>query len=92
MRFIVGYGVPIIGAIIAYMLHGKTKKRKSIVWGITLMLAISPFLSAAIGWTYAVIEQNPWAALIVVYIFPVIFLIGLVMLLRGIFKKEETWY
>lgn len=56
------------------------------------MLAISPFLSFAIGRTYAVIEKDAWAALIIVYIFPVIFVIGLVMLLVSIFKKEETWY
>ena len=88
MPFVVGYGIAIIGALIAYQLSkGKTKKRKYVVWGITLMLVISPFISFAIGLTYAVIEQNGWAALVMWYIFPVIFITGLIMLLVGIFKK-----
>jgi len=91
MPFVLGYGIPIIGAIMAYRLSkGKSKKRKYIVWGIALMLAISPFLSFAIGLTYAIIVENGWAALIMWYIFPLIFMIGFVMLLAGIFQKEKT--
>ncbi|MGG0476098.1 hypothetical protein ABEY96_28355 [Priestia aryabhattai] len=90
MPFVVGYGIAIIGAIIAYRLSKeKMKKRKYIIWGITLMLAIAPFLSFAIGLTYAVIAENGWAALIMWYIFPLIFVIGLIVLLIGIFKREE---
>ena len=74
MPFVVGYGIAIIGAIIAFQLsEGKTKKRQYIIWGITLMLAISPFLSFAIGLTYAVIAKSGWAALIMWYIFPCAF-------------------
>ena len=54
------------------------------------MLPISPTLSFSIGLTYAVIFENSWAALIMWYIFPIIFIIGLVMLLIGIFKKKES--
>ncbi|MGC9935351.1 hypothetical protein [Priestia aryabhattai] len=90
MPFVVGYGIAIIGAIIAYRLSKeKMKKRKYIIWGIALMLAIAPFLSFAIGLTYAVIAENGWAALIMWYIFPIIFVIGLIVLLIGIFKREE---
>ena len=90
MPFVVGYGIAIIGAMIAYQLSKeKTKKRKYIVWGIALMLAIAPFLSFAIGLTYAVIAKNGWAALIMWYIFPIIFVIGLIVLVIGIFKREE---
>ena len=90
MPFVVGYGIAIIGAIIAYRLSKeKMKKRKYIIWGIALMLAIAPFLSFAIGLTYAVIAENGWAALIMWYIFPIIFVIGLIVLLIGIFKKKE---
>lgn len=65
MPFVVGYGIAIIGALIAYQLsRGKTKKRQYIVLEITLMLAISPFLSFALGLTYAAITENGWAALI----------------------------
>lgn len=53
------------------------------------MLAIAPFLSFAIGLTYAVIAKNGWAALIMWYNFPIIFVIGLIVLMIGIFKREE---
>ncbi|MFJ7513125.1 hypothetical protein ACIQW7_27450 [Peribacillus simplex] len=53
------------------------------------MLAISPFLSFAVGLTYAFIVGNGWAALIMWYLFPIGFIIGLIMLLVGIFKKKE---
>ncbi|WP_433745581.1 hypothetical protein [Falsibacillus pallidus] len=90
MPFLIGYGIAILGAIIANNLSkGKTDKRKFIVWGITLMFAISPFLSFAIGLTAAVIEKSGWAIMIMWVIFPPIFLIGFVLLLVGIFKKEE---
>lgn len=91
MPFLLGYGIPIFGVFLAYKLtKGKNIKRQYIVWGIILMLAISPFLSFAIGLTYALIEQNGWAGLIMVYIFPVLFLVGLILLLVGLFKKEPT--
>lgn len=90
MAFAVGYGIAFIGALVAYQLSkGKSKKRKHIVWGIALMLAISPFLSFAVGQTYAFIVGNGWAALIMWYLFPIGFIIGLIMLLVGIFKKKE---
>ncbi|MGE7907559.1 hypothetical protein ACQKNS_24645 [Peribacillus sp. NPDC094092] len=90
MAFAVGYGIAFIGALVAYQLSkGKSKKRKLIVWGIALMLAISPFLSFAVGLTYAFTVGNGWAALIMWYMFPIGFIIGLIMLLVGIFKKKE---
>ncbi|WHY99292.1 hypothetical protein [Peribacillus simplex] len=90
MAFAVGYGIAFIGALVAYQLSkGKSKKRKHIVWGIALMLAISSFLSFAVGLTYAFIVGNGWAALIMWYLFPIGFIIGLIMLLVGIFKKKE---
>ncbi|WP_235907301.1 hypothetical protein [Niallia circulans] len=91
MPFLIGYGVPILGVVLGlhYSME-KTKKRKYIVWGIVLMFAISPFLSFAIGLSYAIISESGWAALIMLYIFPIIFLIGLVMLLIGIFKKDKS--
>lgn len=92
MAFAVGYGIAIIGALVAYQLgEGKSKKRKYIVWGITLMLAISPFLSFAIGLTYGSIVEGGWAIpFIIMILFPIGFIIGLIMLLVGIFKKGET--
>ena len=53
------------------------------------MVAIAPFLSFSIGFTFAFIVKSGLEALIMWYIFPVIFIIGLVLLLLGIFKKEK---
>ncbi len=91
MAFAVGYGVALIGAFIAYYLsENKSKKRKYIVWGIALMVAISPFLSFAIGLTYGMIAKNRWAIpAIIIILFPIGFITGLIMLLVGIFKKTE---
>ncbi|MGP4108828.1 hypothetical protein [Virgibacillus sp. L01] len=91
MAIVIGYGIAFIGVLVAYQLSvGKPKNKKYKVSGIALMVPISPALSFAIGLTYAVIVESGWAALIMWYIFPFIFIIGLVMLLVGIFKKEET--
>ncbi|WP_058306273.1 hypothetical protein [Gracilibacillus massiliensis] len=91
MAIFIGYGIAFIGALVAYQLSvGKPKNKKYKVWGIALMVPISPAFSFAIGLTYAVIVESGWAALIMWYIFPFIFIVGLVMLLVGIFKKEET--
>ncbi|WP_077622657.1 hypothetical protein [Sediminibacillus massiliensis] len=91
MAIIIALLIVVLGSIIAYMLtEGKSKKRKFIIWGIALMIAVAPFLSFAIGLTYASIVKSGWAALIMWYIFPVIFMIGLIMLLTGIFKKKRV--
>jgi MFS family permease len=92
MAFVVGYGIAFIGALVAYLLsEGKAKKRKYIVWGITLMLVISPFLSFAIGLTYGFTVENGWAIPgTIIILFPIGFIIGLIMLLVGVFKKKET--
>ena len=90
MAIIVGYVIALIGALIAYQLsNDKPKKTKFKVWGIALMVLISPALSFAMGLTYAVMVQNGWARLVMWYISPVIFMIGLSMLLVGIFRKNE---
>jgi len=91
MPFVVGYGVAFIGALVAYYLSkDKSKKRKYIVWGIALMLAISPFLSFAVGLTYGFITKNGWAIPgTIIILFPIGFLIGLIMLLVGIFTKKN---
>ncbi|MBM7553966.1 hypothetical protein [Thalassobacillus pellis] len=91
MAIIVGYVIAFIGALAAYQLSkGTPKKRKYKVWGIALMVPISPALAFAIGSNYAFIVKNGWATLIMWYIFPVIFIIGFVMLMVGILMKEET--
>lgn len=92
MAIFVGFAIAIIGSVIAFQLSkGKSQKRKYIVWGITTMLAIAPFLSFSVGLSYAFIVQNGWAAMIMWLLFPIIFVIGLCLLLVGIFKKKWTF-
>ncbi|MBP1950874.1 hypothetical protein [Virgibacillus litoralis] len=91
MAIVIGYVIAFIGALVAFLLSvGKPKNKKYKVWGIAIMVPISPALAFAIGLTYALIVGSGWAGLIMWYIFPLIFIIGLVMLMVGIFKKEET--
>ncbi|PIC75847.1 hypothetical protein CSV74_13790 [Sporosarcina sp. P19] len=85
-----GYLIALFGAVIAYVLSkGKSKKRKCRVWRIALMLPIPPAIAFAVGLTNAAIVENLWATFTMLYIFPIIFILRLVMLLIGIFKKEE---
>ncbi|WP_246042025.1 hypothetical protein [Robertmurraya kyonggiensis] len=89
MAIFVGYAIAIIGSAMAFQLtKGKSKKRKYIVWGITTMFALAPFFSFAIGLSYAFIVQNGWAGMIMWLLFPIIFIIGLGLLLVGIFKRN----
>jgi MFS family permease len=92
IALLIGYGIAFIGALAAFLLsEGRTKKRKFIVWGIALMLIISPFLSFAIGLTYGSIVQNGWAIpATIIILFPIGFIIGVIMLLVGVFKKYDA--
>lgn len=85
----VALSISILGSIVAYQLSKrKSRKRKLIIWGITTMIAIAPFLSFAIGLSFAFIVRNGWAALVMWYLFPIIFVIGLIMVLIGVFKEK----
>ncbi|MGJ9458492.1 MULTISPECIES: hypothetical protein [Oceanobacillus] len=91
MAIVVGYAIAVLGAVLAYQFgEGKSKKRKYRVWGFALMVSISPALSFAIGLTYAAIVGSGWASMIMWILFPIGFIVGLVMLFVGIFKKEAT--
>lgn len=54
------------------------------------MIAIAPFLSFSIGLTYAFIVRNGWAGLIMWVLFPIFFILGLIVLLVGVFKEKGT--
>ncbi|WP_026564896.1 hypothetical protein [Bacillus sp. UNC41MFS5] len=85
----VALAITILGSVVAWQFSkGKSKKRKYIIWGITIMVAIAPFLSFSIGLTYAFIVRNGWAALIMWVLFPIIFILGLIVLLVGVFKEK----
>ncbi|MRH43644.1 hypothetical protein GH741_13280 [Aquibacillus halophilus] len=89
MAIFLGLAIAILGSVVALQLsNGKPKRKKYIIWGITTMVAIAPFLSFSIGLTYAIIVENAWAGLIMWYLFPILFIVGLIILLTGVFKKK----
>ncbi|MFF5995606.1 hypothetical protein AAGS61_12780 [Lysinibacillus sp. KU-BSD001] len=83
-------GILLIGLIVAIVLtKGTTSKYKQIIWGITTMLVIAPLLSWLLGISYGIYEGEGFAAAgVIVILFPILFLTGLVLMIRGIFKKE----
>lgn len=90
MAIAIGYLIAGLGAFVGYWLStGEARNTKLKIWGIALMIPISPALAFSIGLSYAISVQNGWAALIMWFIFPVIFLSGLALLLVGLFKKDK---
>lgn len=78
-------------AIVFLVNKKRSKKTKIIIWGTTLMIVIAPLLSLSASKIYALIEEDGWAGIALVSIlFPVIFLIGLITLLIGVFWKEHA--
>ncbi|SDM30032.1 hypothetical protein [Sediminibacillus halophilus] len=91
MAIFTGYLIALLAAAIAYQFsEGKPKKKKYKIWGFTIMLVISPSLAFGLGLTYAVLVKSGWAAMIMFYLFPLFFLIGLFVLLAGIRKKKDA--
>ncbi|WP_088014360.1 hypothetical protein [Gottfriedia acidiceleris] len=91
MAIFIAILIALIGAALAHIFtKGQSRKRKYIIWGIANIVAIGPFLSFAIGITYAIIEGNGWAAMLMWVLYPLIFLIGLIQLIFGIFVKKSS--
>jgi hypothetical protein len=68
--------------------QGKSTKRKYIVWGTTTILIIAPFFSWVVAILFGINQGDGFAAVgLMMMLFPLFFLIGLVTLLIGIFKK-----
>lgn len=77
---IIGLTLAIVSSI------GKSRKVKYIVWGLVTALVIAPSVSIMIGHLYAGYEAEGFAGVAMIMImFPLIFLIGIVILLIGIF-------
>lgn len=85
-----GYLITLVSAIIVYLLvMGKSKRNKYRIWGIAIMLPISLPLSYSIGITYSIIVENSWGTIVMLYVFPLVFFVGVILLLVSLFKKEE---
>ena len=71
--------------------QGRSTKRKYIVWGTATILIIAPFFSWIVSILFGINQGDGFAAVgLMMLLFPIFFLIGLVTLLIGIFKKEST--
>lgn len=83
--------VLVVGLMFASGLsQGKSAKRKYIVWGTTTILIIAPFFSWVVSILFAISQEEGFAGVaLMMLLFPFFFLIGLVTLLIGIFKKES---
>lgn len=84
-----------IGLVVAYILsRHKSQKKKQIIWGITLIIVVAPFFSWLIGGLYAYfgsVETTGWAEIVYpMLIFPVIALIGIWCMVKGILNKEKV--
>ncbi|MEY9978808.1 hypothetical protein [Lysinibacillus sp. RC79] len=91
MAFVIALLIVLVGLIAAFQLtEGRSEKGKYIIWGIITMIAFAPFLSFVIGVVYGMMVSNGWAASIMMFLSPLIFVIGLIVLILGIYKKDEA--
>ncbi|QPQ29255.1 hypothetical protein [Lysinibacillus sp. JNUCC 51] len=89
MAFVIALLIVLVGLIAGFQLtEGRSEKGNYIVWGIITMIAFAPFLSFVIGVMYGIVVKNSWATSIMMYLSPIIFVIGLIILLLGIYKKR----
>lgn len=80
-----GYLINLITVSIACLLSlGKSKSSKFKIWGIAFLVPISLPLAYSLGISYSLMVENPWGTLLMLYVFPVIFMLGFVFLVRGI--------
>ncbi|MFC7686476.1 hypothetical protein [Ureibacillus sp. GCM10028918] len=81
-------GIALVAAV--YFTFGKSKKRKLIVWGIITMIAIAPFFTWLVSISFAIIVGDGFAGIgLMMIMFPFIFLVGIILLLVGIFVKTK---
>ncbi len=93
MAFVIALLIVLVGLIAGFQLtEGRSEKGNYIVWGIITMIAFAPFLSFVIGVMYGIVVKNSWATSIMMYLSPIIFVIGLVILLLGVYKNDKGKY
>ncbi|MFT9820623.1 hypothetical protein [Lysinibacillus sp. NPDC056185] len=89
MAFVIALLIVLVGLIAGFQLtEGRSEKGNYIVWGIITMIAFAPFLSFVIGVMYGIVVKNSWATSIMMFLSPLIFVIGLIILLLGIYKND----
>ncbi len=83
--------IPIVGVILAVVLSaGRSRRVKYVIWGITTSFILAPFISAIAGNLYGVQQAEGFAGVALIMImFPLIFLLGIVILVIGVSKKER---
>ena len=80
--------VCIVLVVATFLSKGATIKFRQIIWGIVTMFVIAPLLSWLIGISYGIYVGEGFAAVgVIIILFPILFIVGLVLLLIGIFKK-----
>ncbi|MEB2282488.1 hypothetical protein LAV73_21315 [Lysinibacillus xylanilyticus] len=93
MAFVIALLIVLVGLIVGFQLtEGRSEKGNYIVWGIITMIAFAPFLSFVIGVMYGIVVKNSWATSIMMFLAPIIFVIGLIILLLGIYKNDKEKY
>lgn len=92
MEYLAASGILLVSLFFAYQLSKDySRKGKYIIWGITTMFVICPLFSWLVSMGYAHYEQSGWAAVAMLAIlYPSTFIIGLVLLLMGIFRKKDA--
>ena len=92
MEYAAASGILLVSLLLAYHLSkGYSRKGKYVIWGITTMFVICPLFSWLVSMGYAHYERSGWAAVAMLAIlYPSTFIIGLVLLLIGIFSKKDT--
>ncbi|MBM7702990.1 hypothetical protein [Metabacillus iocasae] len=92
MAFIIAIGVPLLFAIVSYLFtKEKSTKIKWITWGLVTMFVFTPFISWLIAIPFGILQKDGFVAIgLMMLLLPLFFLIGLIVLLIGIFKKKDV--
>lgn len=75
--------------VIYLFIIGKSTKRKYLIWGIATLFGIGPCLSWLIGISFGLYVGSGFTAgAIMIMLYGIFFLIGLILLIIGVFKKD----
>ena len=89
MEFLAVFIVLFVGVYVGFILTiKKSGKRKFIVWGLITIFIFAPFLGWLLSIVYAIKEGDGFAGVgMMIILFPLFFIVGLIILGIGIFKK-----